>query len=94
MIKSSTTAVLLILLIVFSFPIWIGIIGGLFGIIAGIFGAVFGVIGAIAGGIFHIFAGLFGWAFEWHWPFHINWNGYTILVIAIIIVLLSRSRKI
>jgi hypothetical protein len=75
-------------------PVWIGIAGGLFGMVAGIFGAIFGIMGAVAGAFFHVFSSVFGWGHDWNWPFNFHWNGFTILVIAAIIILLSRSRKI
>jgi hypothetical protein len=87
--------VLIVLLIVFTFPIWIGIAGGLFGIIAGIFGAVFGIIAAVFGGVFAAVGGIFGWLFNWDWPFGglFNWNIFTILFVVIVVLLVSRSRR-
>ena len=65
--KGST--LLLALIVMFTFPIWIGLLAGGFGLVVGIlgaiFGVVFGIIGAIfgaIGGIFEaIFSGIFGW---------------------------------
>lgn len=48
---------LLIFLAILLFPVWIGLLGGLFGLIAGAIGAFAGLIG---GGIGAIFAGVFG----------------------------------
>lgn len=96
--KSSTSSILIVVLIIFTFPVWIGLIGGLFGIIAGVFGAVFGAFGAILGGIFGAFGallgGFFGWIFDWDCPGYGDWNGLTIAIIILAVVLLSRSRKI
>ena len=93
--KSSTSTVLVVLLIVLSFPIWIGIAGGLFGIIVGIFGAIFGIIAGVFGAVFGAIGGIFGWFFDWDWPFNgfFHWNIATILIIAIVILLVSRSRR-
>ncbi|MBL0741758.1 hypothetical protein [Chryseolinea lacunae] len=89
------TTVLIVLLFVFTFPIWIGIAGALFGVIVGLFGAVFGIIGGIFGAIFGMLGALFGWAFGWHWPFGFHWPSFTtILIIALVVALISRSRKI
>jgi hypothetical protein len=84
------------LLIIFTFPLWIGIAAGLIGVIAGIFGAVFGVIAGIFGAIFGLIGGIFGWMFDWNWPFHgfFRWNLVSILLIALVVVLISRSKKI
>lgn len=94
--KSSTSTLIVVLLVVFSFPIWIGIAGGLFGIIVGIFGAVFGIIAGVFGAVFGAIGGIFGWLFNWHWPFSgfFHWNIFTILFIVIIVALISRSRRI
>ena len=93
--SNSTTTVLLALLLIFTFPIWIGIAGGIFGIIAGVFGAVIGIFAGVFGAIFGIIGGLFGWIFDWHpfTPFS-HWPIFTILAIALVVVLISRSRKI
>ncbi len=94
--KSPNSTLLIVLLIVFTFPIWIGIAGGIFGLIAGIFGAVFGIIAGVFGAIFGIIGGLFGWLFDWHWPFSVfyHWNVFIIFFIILVVVLISRSRKI
>ena len=92
--KSSTSTVLIVLLIVFTFPIWIGIAAGLFGVIAGIFGAVVGIFAGVFGALFGLIGGLFGWMFDWH-PFT-GWFHTPIFVIAsvaIVILLITRSKK-
>ena len=98
---SSTPTVLVIVLLVLTFPIWIGVAGGLFGlvvglagacvgIIAGIFGAIFGVIGAVLGGIF----GIFDWndynydGISFHFPFM-----KILIVIAIVFIIATLSKK-
>ncbi len=94
--KSSTSTLLIVLLIVFTFPLWLGIAGGIFGLIAGLFGAVFGIIAAVFGAVIGAIGGIFGWIFDWDWPFShfYHWNIFTIIAIAAVIVLISRSRKI
>lgn len=94
--KSTTTTLLIVLLVIFTFPIWIGIAGGILGIIAGIFGAGIGIIVGIFGAIFGAIGGIFGWLFNWHWPFggFFQWNIVTILILAIVVLLISRSRRI
>jgi len=94
--KGSTSTVLIVLLLVFTFPIWIGIAGGIFGLIAGIFGAAIGIIAGVFGAVFGAMGGLFGWLFDWHWPFggFFQWNIFTIFFIVLVVVLISRSRKI
>ena len=94
--RNSGSTVLIVLLIVFSFPIWIGLAGGLFGLVIGIFGAVIGVIAGVFGAILGAIGGIFGWFFDWSWPFNgfFHWNIFGILIIALVVVLISRSRRI
>ena len=69
---SQSTKILLIILLVFTFPIWIGVVAGLFGAVVGIIGALFGVsvgligtaVGLFAGGIGCIIAGVARFAFS------------------------------
>lgn len=69
---SQSTKILLIILLVFTFPIWIGVVAGLFGAVIGIIGALFGVsvgligtaVGLFAGGIGCIIAGVARFAFS------------------------------
>ena len=63
---STSTKVLLILVIVLTFPLWIGIVAGLFGGLIGLLGGLFGVIvggigaaaGLLIGGIISIIGGI------------------------------------
>jgi hypothetical protein len=93
----TNSSVLIVILLVLSFPIWIGLLGGLFGIVAGVFGAVFGVIAGIFGAMFGIIGGLFGWAFDWHGPhlFHFGIGPVSLLAMALIIfvVVLVTKKK-
>ena len=56
---SKSTKILLVLLLVFTFPIWIGIVAGVFGGVVGLLGGLFGVVAGVGGsGIGIFFAGL------------------------------------
>lgn len=47
--------ILIVILIILTFPIWIGLVGALFGIVAAVFGVLFGLVVALvasSGGIF------------------------------------------
>jgi len=102
--SKTLTTVLLVLFCVLLFPIGIGLMGGIFGLIGSIMGGIFGLIGGLfgaifglIGGIFHAIFGVFGWMFnghfQGHWPFgFFNRDLFTILVVILIIVLISRSK--
>lgn len=92
--KSSTSTLLIVLLLVLTFPLWLGIAGGIFGLVAGLFGAVIGIFAGVIGAVFGVIGGIFGWVFDWHWPHFFHWNVFTIALIAIVVVLLTRSRRI
>lgn len=101
--SSSGSTLLMIIILVFTFPIWLALGGALIGVIAGIFGAMIGLVAALFAGAVALialpFKILFGWG-DWscHWPgvfsgFH--GNGYVWLAMVIIAALIvsKRSRK-
>lgn len=93
--NTSTSTILIVVLLIVTFPLWIGIAGGILGGVIGIFGAVFGAIiglfGAVFGGIMSLFGCLFSWNF--HGPF-VFWNTsiLTIFTIILLFVILSKRR--
>jgi hypothetical protein len=93
--KNSTSPVLIAIIVLVTFPIWIGIIGGLFGVMGGIIGGLFGIISGVFGAIFGMIGWLFGSIFgsSCYGPFG-WWNGeiITVAVIVLIIVLAAKSR--
>lgn len=46
---STSTKILISVLLIFTFPLWIGIVAGLFGGLVGLLGALFGVIAGLGG---------------------------------------------
>lgn len=91
---SSGTTILIIILIIFTFPIWIGIAGGLFGLIAGLFGAAIGIIAAVFGAVFGIFGAVIGGIFGNWWPSsHFGVNVFLAVCLVLAIVGLSKTRK-
>lgn len=94
--SKSTSALLIFLLVLITFPFWIGLfaatVGTVGGVIGGVFGAVFGAIGGIIGALM----GLITWPFKMlfghgHWWPH--FNGYTVAVIVILVFLISKARN-
>ncbi len=93
--SNSSPSLLIVLLIIFTFPIWFGIVGGLFGLIVGFFGACIGVIAGIFGAIFGAIGAVFG-IFDWFSFPHIHLSGFRFFIIVAIIfaiVMMSRSTK-
>ena len=103
---SRTPTVLLVLILIITFPFWIalaavvfglmiGIFGGIIGLIGGIFGGVVGLIGGIFGGIMGLIGGIFGfhsWHMGWDWPdFH--FNRYVFFALLIIAALAIKKRQ-
>lgn len=92
---NSGTTILIILIVVFTFPIWVGIAGGLFGLIAGLFGAAVGIIVAVFGAIIGVFAAVISGLFGGWWPdSHIGLNVFLAICLVLAIVMLSKVRKI
>ena len=94
--NNGTSTVLIVLILVFTFPIWIGLLGGFIGVVAGLFGTLIGMIAGLFGAIVGMIASIFGWAFDWswHWPFGF-WNGklFAAAVIVFLVIFLTRTRR-
>ncbi len=93
--NSTGTTILLVIVLIITFPFWIGILGGLFGLIVGAIGAAFGIVGAVFGAVFGGIGALFGGLFHGNWgfPFFFAFGG-KLMVIALVIavvVLITRS---
>jgi hypothetical protein len=84
----SNSTLLIVLLMIFTFPIWIGIFGGLIGLIFGLFGACIGIIAGIFGAIFGSIGSVFG-IFGGSFPL----SGFFVVALIFLIVLISRSKK-
>ncbi|GIL22088.1 MAG: hypothetical protein BroJett042_06010 [Bacteroidota bacterium] len=98
--SSSTSTVFIILILLLTFPLWVGLGAGLFGLIAGLFaglvGLIVGLIGAVVGIIAAIFKALFGWG-AWHHGWHFDgpdMNAFTWFALLIIgALIITRNRK-
>lgn len=97
--KSSSTSltVLIILMLIITFPFWIVMGGIIIGLIGGLFGILFGVLGALLGGVFALIAlpfkllfGLGDWSFGF---FGFHYNGYIWLALLIVAALIISKRK-
>jgi hypothetical protein len=94
---SPGTTILLLLIVIITFPVWIAVAAVIFGAIVGIFGAMIGVIGAIFGALVAVivlpFKLLFGWHSGWHWFPHFHFNGFVLAAIVITAALIVRGRQ-
>lgn len=101
-LMSKGTTLLLAFILIFTFPIWIGLLAGGFGLIMGIFGGILGIIGGIFGAIFGVIGSVFGaifGIFDWSWGHshtffpHVHFNGYAMAAIVIVAILILNKRK-
>ena len=101
--SSSGSTVLIVIVLVLTFPLWLALGGALIGVIAGIFGAMIGLVAALFAGIVALialpFKILFGWG-DWscHWPgvfsgFHDNGYVWLAMLIIAALIISKRSRK-
>lgn len=91
---NSGTTVLVILLVVFTFPIWIGIAGGLFGLVVGLFGAAIGIVAAVFGAVFGVFGAVIGGIFGDGWPSsHFGLNIFLTVCLVLAIIGLSKAKR-
>lgn len=94
---NQSSSLLLVLILLVTFPFWIAAAAVVFGVAAGLIGAVVGIIAGIFGAIIGLialpFKLVFGWHdWSWHFP-HGNFNGYVFLAFAIIALLIFQKRK-
>jgi hypothetical protein len=102
---NSSSSVLLLIILVFTFPLWFGLGAAFFGVIIGLCAAAFGLIAglfAIAIAIVAFpFKLLFGWGdggwenwgLNFHIGPHVNWFMVVAIIIVISIAIRSQDRK-
>jgi len=95
--SSTGTTVLVILILILTFPLWIALGGIAIGVVAGLFGAMIGVVAALFAGVVALialpFKILFGWG-EWSCFSGFHGNGFVWLALLIFAALfISRRRK-
>jgi uncharacterized membrane protein len=95
--SSGTSTLLVVVLLVITFPIWIAVLAALFGVVVGLFGAAIGIVAAIFGACIAMiaipFKFFFGWG-DFHFPFFQTGNGFVILLLLIVaFVLVQKGRK-
>ncbi len=98
--SSSTSTLLIVCIVIFTFPIWIGLFGALFGIAAGLIGGTVGIIagffGLLIGLVLLPFKILFGCWDDGDWGFHMfPHHGFLTFAIIILIaaLIVRKGRK-
>lgn len=101
MARSTNNTALIIIVLILTFPLWIGIAGGLVGLVAGVFGLIIGLIA----GAFGLFAGLIGgmfgfvgWVFDGLFdfdmhPFNFVVSPFLILLFIVAVIMVFRSKQ-
>ncbi|MCX8491863.1 MAG: hypothetical protein ORN54_12430 [Cyclobacteriaceae bacterium] len=95
--SSGTSTLLVVVLLVITFPVWFALLAALFGVAVGLFGAAIGIIAAIFGACITMialpFKFFFGWG-DFHFPFFQTGNGFVIFLLLIVaFVLVQKGRK-
>lgn len=97
--KSQISSLLILLVLLVTFPIWVTVGGVLFGVAAGVFGAIFGVIAALFGVMIGLlvlpFKIIFGgdWGFHDGGLFYARDSTYVIITIILLTVLIMRREQ-
>ena len=91
----NSTGILIIIIAILTFPIWIGLIGGLFGLviggIGGMIGLVAGAFGIVIGAIGSLVGGIFSWG---HWGFDFGGGKFVVIMLVVLLIALAiRPRK-
>lgn len=89
---SSTPSILIIIILVLTFPLWFGLGMGLIGAAVGIMGALVGVMAAIVVLPFKILFGWGDWGWGWHGFPHCNSLGLIALIIIAALIVRKRNR--
>ena len=94
--RTATSTVFIVCLMLFTFPLWIGLGAGLFGLVAGLTGAMIGIVGgifrAVVGIIVLPFRLFFGWGHGGWFPYF-HFHGFLLLSGIVLVVALLLKRK-
>ncbi len=86
---SSTSSILLVVIIVLTFPLWFGLGMGLIGAAVGIMGALIGVMVTLVALPFKL---LFGWG-DWGWHGFPHCNSLGLITLIIVAALIVRQKN-
>ncbi len=96
--SSGLSTLLVVVLLVITFPIWFALLAAFFGVVVGLFGAAIGIVAAIFGACIAMialpFKLFFGWGdYHFHFPFFQTGNGFVILLLLIVAFVLVRKGR-
>ena len=89
--KSSVSTLLVIVVLIFTFPLWIALAAGLFGLMIGAVGTAVGIVAGVFGAVFGAIGGILGWTFSIPYGWH-DWNILPVIVIIALVMLATRKR--
>ncbi len=99
MARSSNNTALIIIILILTFPFWIGIAGGIVGLVAGAFGLViglvagaFGLFAGLIGGMFGFVGWVFDGIFDMH-PFNFVVSPFLLLLFIVAIVMVFKRKQ-
>jgi hypothetical protein len=99
-----SSSVLLVVVLIFTFPLWFGLGMGLMGVIIGLAGGMIGLVAGLIGGL----VGVIGWMIEGFLSLLLGWspesthafdldffevNGWTLAAVVLLIALVFRRKK-
>ncbi|NOT75249.1 MAG: hypothetical protein HOP08_09995 [Cyclobacteriaceae bacterium] len=95
---NSTSPILVAVILIITFPLWFGLLAGLFGIVIGLMGAAIGLFaglfGIVAGVIAIPFKILFGWGdWGWHGFPHFHSSGLWMIIFIIIAAVIVKRKR-
>ena len=101
--RSQSSTILIVLILLITFPVWMAAGAVIFGILAGVFGAVIGIFAALVGVCvalialpFKILFGIGSWGWNdwgWHGIFPVHYKGFFFIVLIVIALLIVQGRK-
>jgi hypothetical protein len=93
--SSGTNAILIAIIVIITFPLWIGILGGIFGLVIGGIGGLIGLIAGVFGIVIGTIGGVIGSIFSWgYWDLGF-WNGnfFIFFFVVLLIALAIKPRR-
>jgi hypothetical protein len=94
--SSSSLAIVVALLVLITFPFWIGLFAMVVGTVGGIIGGVFGAVFGALGGLLSALMSLITWPFKvifGHGPWFPHINGYVVVIMVLVALLIAKRKS-